>query len=317
MINKSNQTGIALLVVLMCLSILTFIVLDNLPQSSITLETTKSYASKPQLEQACFNAASLASKLLLADLDDNKFDCLTDRWAEPALHTFEFEKSKINVAFSIHDEDGKWPINALYKQNNKNTKTPLDIRHHKILKAILKPSKYAEDIEENLIDTMQSIYKHKFFRLSSLRQVPYMDSIYNGIKQPDDKTQWLIPPLPQFISVYSSHDTININTAPKYLLMAIFADASASTIDDIMQQRIDEPFTSTKDLTNIIGVSPNTINIVRALLGVKSSIFRVDVLAKTTDRQLLRSFFIKRNQQECSLLFWADNLSGVKINPKY
>lgn len=334
---QSDQRGVALLLVLMCLSILTFIVLDHLPQSSLTLEAAKGYAAKPQLERAALNGASLAAKILLADLDDNSFDALSDRWADPAATRFIFEESEITITFAIHDEDGKWPLNALHTQNSpatengkktdKNIKkvvkkgaATIDKRHRDILEALFNDVEDGDSMTEGIVAAIQATHGHRFFRLASLQQVKGVDLIYDGIEaeggdeQGDNEQKWQLPPLSHIMSVYSARNTVNINTAPLYLLKAIFRDASPSAVEEIVEKRQMRPYESTKDLQNISGISPAELTKVRPLLGVSSSFFRVDVKAELGDHQLLRSLFLKREAEECRLLFWRDNAPGFEID---
>jgi len=92
------------------------------------------------------------------------------------------------------------------------------------------------------------------------------------------------PGLLSLVTTYSS-GKINLNTAPKYVLMALDPEIDSALADRIMEFRMKKPFRNVKDLVLVEGVTFDILHRIRDVVDVKSTHFRIIITVSAGDRE--------------------------------
>ncbi len=90
------------------------------------------------------------------------------------------------------------------------------------------------------------------------------------------------PGLLSLVTVHSS-GRININTAPKYVLMALDPRIDRTVADRIIERRISKPFKKVEDLVLVEGVTFDILYRIKGILDVRSRFFRIRESVKVGD----------------------------------
>lgn len=225
-------------------------------------------------EQA-YHALSSLIPYILQELrrEDNSVDTLLDPWALP----FEVETEKGKLEVVIYDEDRFVSLNHL------KDKTQREIMERLLGLLEISPGYVGRmlawtGVETSSFDTKYPIKRAPFDSPEELR--------YLGMSQEDlygrtvgDVTY---PGLLSLVSAYSS-GKINVNTAPKYVLMALDPRIDGTVADRIIEYRSSKPFKKVQDLVLVEGVTLDILYRIQNYIDVKSRNFRIKATIRTGD----------------------------------
>lgn len=197
--------------------------------------------------------------------DDPSYDSLQDVWA----YTREFKTEKGELSISIYDEERF--LNLNYVDSG---------AYGKFFERLLNLLRIDPHYKENLLAwegktnrKIEAPYPIKGAPLDSKEELRYM-----GFKEEDllGKTVGndFFPGLESLTTVYSS-GKININTAGKYILMALDPRIDEGLASKIIDRRNKEPFKRVEDLVLVDGFSFDILYVVRELVDVKSRYFHI------------------------------------------
>jgi len=206
--------------------------------------------------------------------EDTNVDTLSDPWAFP----FVVESDKGRLEVTIYDEDRFFNLNSVG-----NSRVHRDV-FERLLRLL--------EISPGYVDRLLSWTGKEPPNFSGefpVKGAP-MDSTYElrYIGMTDEELYGRTvgdvsyPGLLSLVTVHSS-GKVNINTAPKYVLMALDPRIDSSVADKIIEFRSSKPFKRVNDLVLVEGVSFDVLYRIQSLIDVKSTSFRISATIKSGD----------------------------------
>lgn len=107
----------------------------------------------------------------------------------------------------------------------------------------------------------------------------------------------------EWVSV-DSNGKINVNTAPKEVLLALDEGMSQVLVDEIDSKRRSEAFKKVDDLHNVTGMDADLLFRIQDYLCVKSSTFSVDVTVLSTPGRIKLHSVVNRDSGAIKVLRW-------------
>ena len=244
-----------------------------------SFESTSSaglYARKIYLKQQAYHALVSVLPYILEGLrrEDQNVDTLLDPWATPFV--IETEKGRLSIV--IYDEDRFLNLNFLSK----------DRVYREVFERLLTLLEISPGYTERLLAWMgkggipyEDEFPIKGAPLDSPEELRYIgmteEELYG--KTVGDVT---FPGILSLVTTYSS-GRININTAPKYILMALDERIDETIADRIIEYRATKPFKKPKDLVLVEGINFDILYRIEKIIDVKSTHFRINATVKTGD----------------------------------
>lgn len=121
-----NRRGMALLLVISLVSILTIITLQFNREMREGYIISGSLGNSTKLSEIARSGITIGEQILLTDLEENAFDSLHDAWALLADEDLSALFDPGNVTLEVHDEGGKYQINAMLVHEKKDTPPDTD-----------------------------------------------------------------------------------------------------------------------------------------------------------------------------------------------
>ena len=256
-------------------------------------------------------AVSLARAYLEKDAKSNAIDSLSDCWAGDVIKGQQF--GDIKVTATIEDAERFIPLQNLHKSG-----TPSYVRTRTAVKRLLRNLGWEEEattLANSLADWIDSDKKGDYevgapnrvpIVLEDLLRVPEMNErIFYGYTDPD--TDETVPGFREFVTLYGM-GRVNINTAPKEVLMAISAYIDEEKADAIVDYRRDNQFVKPTDLAKVPGLEtiftrdPSLKN----YLTTVSTYFIVRFKTEGTVGKVRGYAVIKRVAGKTTLIYWKE-----------
>ncbi len=206
--------------------------------------------------------------------EDRTFDSLLDPWAFP----FEIETEKGKLTINISDEDRYLNLNfvgenKVYREVFERLLTLLRISPGYADRVLAWIGKGGVPYEED--------YPLKGAPMDSVEELRYIgmseDELY-GRTEGDVEYPGLI----ELLTVYSS-GKININTAPKYVIMALDERIDSTIAERVIEHRSTKPFKKPQDLVLVEGITLDILYRIEKIIDVKSTHFRIKATVRTGD----------------------------------
>jgi len=273
-----NSRGFVLVIVLVAVVLLTSLVTVFVNQ--VYLETGSSRNSVDTTQGSLFAEGGMtgAQRLLTTTLSTQSYSSLADYWAKPLV--FEEEQGQLRI--SIEEENSKLNLNTIAFPNGTYNEIYHDmaIRLFKQLKLPLDPlDAIADWIDEDTTPhpggaeadwylTRKQPYRPRNKPLVTLEELKRI----KGVAELFDR-------ISPFVTVYGDQPgtaaaPININTAPRELLLALDERMSETLADRIIERRKTTPFKNPAELAQVPGMQ----QIATALLtriSTKGSVYRI------------------------------------------
>jgi general secretion pathway protein K len=311
---RRNQRGIALLVVLMGLALMTLIVVDFATESSLGYVSAATQANEIRAYYLARSGISFGLSLLAADAradaqSQTTYDALTDVWAVP-FPTMPLEGGE--AGFSIVDEARKINLNAIIDQDGTVNTDHLQIVERllsvigvdpRILPAIV------DWIDADGIETQGGAEAEYYLALHP----PYMPR--NGpmptigdLKMVRGVNDAMFNRLREFVTV-SPEKLVNANTAPPEVLAALdphlMEDPKA--VEAIIKIRQIQPFTKVTDIANLPDISSFGTELTK-LLTVKSQYFTIAGMGTYAGaRRIVNATFKRESNGIGDMVSWQEN----------
>ncbi len=284
---RENEKGIALLVTLLILVLIVALVYEIFrigARSSQTGAYGRDSIRCVLLAEAGTGAARIA---LRQDARDNGFDTLDEIWSRP-VPPIELGDGEIRVV--VEDEDRKIDLNRIMLPKGNAP----DDRRLAVFRRLLDTLAIDRAVADAVVDWLDNDDTPRAGGAESTYYLglphPYrakndlFDSV-GELRLVRGVTREVFGKLLPFVTVHSS-GKVNLNTAPKEVLMSLSAGTDlaevgaidAKTADEIIEYRKDHPFTKIDEINN---VSPflrdlNTRTLLfRELADVRSTFFHV------------------------------------------
>ena len=240
----------------------------------IWLRQAQNLSDRAQAEVVRAGALEWAITILAKDAKDNQTDDLTENWAKP-LPALAVEGGQ--VAGLITDAQGLFNINNLVRGNEPSGS---DIGVFRQLLQSLSLDPNLTDAVVDWIDNNSTVQPYGAEDLDYLQ----MKTPYRAANQPMQSvdelrlvrgfTPEIVEKLRPWITALPQPTEINVNTASKEVLGALFYTLPAPAIEQIVAQR---PYKDPAELTKKIQELAAGKNIPQAFYGIKSSYFEVTV----------------------------------------
>ena len=283
---RENEKGIALLVTLLILVLIVALVHEVFrigAQSAQTGAYGRDSIRCILLAEAGTGAARIA---LRVDARTNQYDTLDEIWSRTAL---PITLGDGDVMVTIEDEERKIDLNRLMLPNG----IAVDERRLAVFQRLLDTLGIERAVADAVVDWLDTDENPRVGGAESSYYLglpnPYrakndlFDTI-GELRLVRGVTDNVYETLRPFVTV-SSSGMVNINTAPKEVLMSLSAGADlaeggaidAKTADDIIKYRTDTPFTSASQIGNVSPFLRDLFarTLIRNLVDVRSTYFHV------------------------------------------
>jgi general secretion pathway protein K len=316
----SNRRGVALILVLMVISIITALTIQLNRDTRSGAYEAATLSDGIRLRYIAESGFHVGEALLLAD--KNAFDALTELWARTEMISLQSEHFFDNGSFRlmIEDEAGKIAINRLVSGNAYN---PL-IRD---LLIRLFTGPYFRMERDNALELIEAIKDwidaDDALTGGGAEKAFYMalERPYAAKNAPLDCIEELLmvkgvsldlfygkgdsPGLSRCLTVFGD-GRININTAPKYILRALAEEMTDDDVERLDKYRRDEGNNLSDPLWYQKLPRATMINIPASLIGVQSAIFRVTAVGLQGRVAERITGVVKRegSRRKVSLLSW-------------
>lgn len=312
----SNRRGIALVLVLLVVSIITAVTLQLNRDTRLEVYEAANLSDGIRLRYVAESGFQAAEAILLAD--KNSYDALTEAWANTRMLSLKSEDFFENGAFSIaiEDEGGKINVNRLISGNAYNPQVKDMLLRLLAGGDFRMEQRRAEELVDAIKDWIdadaevtgagaEAGYYAALERPYSVKNAP-LDCIeellmIKGVTRELFYGTGKSPGLAQCLTV-AGDGLINVNTAPKPVLGALAAEMTAGLADKFDEYRRD----AKNDLANplwyrkVSGASG--LNIPAGTIAVKSDHFLISsvglqgrmatrvagVVKRETDRRKVR-----------------------------
>jgi general secretion pathway protein K len=288
-----NERGVALLIVLVIVALLTIIVTEFTYSVQIDQHRTRNAIHALQAQLLARSGVNLSEGFLLLD-DDATYDAYSEDWW---LQLIQFCKDlqldeSMRIRCRVRDESGKLNINNTrgVVRRFATDQVTADAVLRDALRCIFQNHNISLEYVDKLVDYWQKEPELKSDGTPA--QIPDFTSLEDvgatlGI--PSEQ-------LHQLRNLLTAQPTqnarllpnININTAPPEVLAAVLTDnapqdcGANETVEAIIQRQMDveQPFRTTGDINGVIKDVKN-VDIKRRLFGVRSRLFRLEASALT------------------------------------
>ena len=206
--------------------------------------------------------------------EDSSIDTLQDPWAFPFV--VETEKGKLEVI--VNDEDRFFNLNTVGDGKVQR----------EIFERLLELLKISPGYSDRLLawigkepPNFQSELPIKGAPMDSPYELKYL-----GMSEEDlygrEEGEVSYPGLLSLVTTYSS-GKINVNTAPKYILMALDPRIDGPLADRIIEYRSSKPFKKVDDLVLVEDFTFDILHRIRNVVEVRSTTFRIRATVKSGD----------------------------------
>jgi len=265
-----NQNGIALIITLLALAIITAMVVEFVYGVYTGTNNLYNWRDSQRLSLMAKSGINVTAKYLKT-IPKDKF---TEPVELPVENPFEDFQGTITVR--IEDENGKFPINAIVPDNQVVKKVDNDSPYNVFIR-LLRELSLDEKIADRVVDWID---KDTIAEVDNSEENAKNDELLSvdelllikGISKEDYKK--LLPYIT--VSGTRSLPQININSAEKPVLKALFNVKADDLADRIITLRKSNPFSNTGDLMNRIG----NINIT-SMVTFESNIFFISSTASS------------------------------------
>ena len=332
----SGERGVALLVTLLVVTLLTIIVVEFTYSTNVDAHLTRSYLSATQARYLARSGLTLAELTLKRDAaakskvppERPPIETLTDPWAQP-LPAMPIGEGFGTVSFTIVDQSGRYNLNSLSITAAAGA-TQLEMR-----KTLFQGILTALDVDINLIFPLLDWLDADDETASEKgAESPY----YLGLTPPylprngrlltldelalvkgfDQLTAEQWSGLRAVIAVLPKADLrINVNTATEVLLTAIFTAVDAPALARaIVAERAVRPFPSGQALQEFLK-SYQVPDPVRQIFDVRSNAFTIHATGTAGDVErglaVTEQFRRESFPQRLELLEWREEAGGFTL----
>jgi general secretion pathway protein K len=340
-LSRDKEKGMALLLVLSLVSLLTIITLQFGLEMRQQYVVSAGLGDQIKLSEMGISGITISKGLLLQDLAENKFDSLYDSWAligEEKLPTF-FTYGELKI--SITDENGKFPLNAMVLVKKELGKKPVndeefnklrqqehDVRN--VLWRLMRAEPFlvedgnAREIIDSIIDWIDSgdgdgeeeygaedshymqlnpPYHCKNGPIESVEELLLIQGVTAELLYGTQDKPGLAP----LLTPWGDEGKINLNTAAQPILQAMAEGIDKDTSESMIEYREDEVH---KDqLANHtwykdVPSFPQDITISEELATVQSRVFTINAEASIGTLKKTVTTTIKRNEQNIAIVRW-------------
>jgi len=309
-----NNGGFALLSVLIIIAILTPLVVNLGYRSRVSLAGTDFFVSKIKSREIAWSG--VISAITALKNDSNNYDSELEEWGrykEMAGFSSSFFDEGSFSGY-ITDEAGKFNVNRLFETGITNLVEPLERLFEQI--------QIDDDIIYTMIDWMDENHDHEGVTGAeddyySSQKNPYyskdsaMDSIYElrlikGITDDIFLDKEGRSGLNRYLTVFGGDRLVNINTAPKEVLLALSSEMDEKIVDEIIDYREGAAFQKISDLQNLPAMDNDTYDSIKSIITVNSSYFSIYVRGSVRNVVTELRVIVKRDKGKIRIIQFSE-----------
>ncbi len=262
------------------ITLLFFVAISNYVISAFQeASSTRQIVEKVYLKEQGLYIAQSAIPLIKEILkrDDQTYDSFSDNWTMP----IELATEEGSVSVTIYDEDRFFNLNYVKSE-----------KHRQVLERLF----LLLNIDPYYIDSMLVWIGERSGGIDTdypVKGKPFdtpLELKYIGMSEEDLYGKMIGNEFYEGLLVYvTAHSSgkININTAPKKLLMALDPSIDETIANKIIERRKTKPFKKLSDLGLIEGLNPLVVYNIEKFADVKSQFFRIEVRVKVGDAEVI------------------------------
>jgi general secretion pathway protein K len=240
-------------------------VISSFQSASSTGIFVEEVYKKQQATHALVSVLPMVLRML--DMENQKVDTLQDPWAFP----FSIETDKGELEVVIYDEDRFLNLNLLASQPNSRIIERL-FRLLNIEYDYLERLKIWTGVAPGEFRSKHPIKRRKLDSKYELEYIGFPKEYLVGRAIGDE----FVPGLYSLVSVYSS-GRVNLNTAPKHVLMSLHEYIDESLADRIVSYRSKKPFRKVQDIVLVEGITFDMLHSFQGAVDVKSRVFHIEI----------------------------------------
>lgn len=305
-----NESGFALILTLVVTALMVAVVVEMIHQVYVDTALSRGFRDGQQASLLAESGATGGAKLLQMSLSGKNVTALSDRWAVP----LKLEDEAGSLEISVTEESGKIYVNGVVRPDG--TEDPNIMPELRRLGAG-ETLKLPENVWNAVADWVDSddlprsggyetpwyLSKKWPYRASNRKFVTLAElSLVEGM------TAELVGKLSPFLTVFpdqaGSH-LININTAPKEVLMALDSGIDGRLAERILERRKLTPFTSTGDLSQLSGMGVIATGL-GGKVGFKGNLFRIVSRAKVKESGRTVEAIVRFSSGSPEFLSWQE-----------
>ena len=308
----NNHRGMALLLVLAVVSLLSVVIIQFNKSMRLSLTESVHYQDREMLRSMSESGIDIAAAVLHTDRQLGEYDTLLESWAILEAEPFKDMFNNGEMQVTITDLSGRFPINSLVSvaqegqnQQGAEVEGPTPEQSKELLFRLLTSGAFAveddaqaREIVDSLVDWLdsddeESPYGAESSYYQSLEK-PYLPRngkciftdellLVKGVSKEllygnDEKVG-----LSEYIDVFSEKNGININTAPLLLIQVLddrISSEDSELLDEFRRDENSSEALQNKDWYRAVNGWPGDIVIDEKLLSISSDYFLVNAAAR-------------------------------------
>jgi general secretion pathway protein K len=324
-----GEDGIALLIVLLTITLLTIIVVEFTQSAEVETHFALSSRNALQAFYLARSAVNVAEALLVADVNLNKTDSEDDLWARPWP---PLPVGDGTAAFRIEDEGRRLNINSMVVNGDYHRQRAILTRlfrllgiDGRVLSAIIDWIDDDSDAQTDPPGAEQSYYLGLTPPVF-VRNAPMLTM--RELLQVRGMTPTLLARLEEFVTVLPRDVVkVNVNTAPAEVLYALSDGLTADpgVVDRLLAARRAAAITSINELKDVTGFLESLADKSKDnkdLLDVKSAYFRIDAVGEVNDVTrgvttiVGRDLGIVGRKHSIQRIIWAPSTANLSLTSR-
>ena len=305
---SSREHGIALVTTLLAVALLMIVVVEFTYATQVDYQLAHNALTKMQSAYLACSGMNMAQRVLEDDARKSGLDSLGEDWAR-TLPPLPIGQGA--VAVQIQDEQAKLNLNAL-----RNANGTINARWREIAERLFA----AQELESQLLDPLldwldaddfpeargaESAHYQKLIptyvpRNNMFLSLGELSRVHRITPQIQTKLYNVVTVLPK------RNTKININTAPREVLQALFPTVETDVIDAFAVSRLEKPVRGVTELRERFQVEPKERLDIRAVT-VRSAFFSVRAVASVARVNHLLRVVVQRQAAAVTPLSWYES----------
>lgn len=283
-----SEKGFALVLTLIVTALMVAVLVEMIHQVTVDVSISRSFRNGQQASLLAESGVTGGTKLLQMSWQGKEYTSLSDAWATPIKLDDEVGSIEITIA----EESGRLCINDLVQPNGALDPPDILVALKRLGKRLQIPdtdwysladwidadnSTRSNGAETPYYQTLMPPYSAHNAKLTTIAEL----SLIKGF------TPEIIVALRPFVTVNFDHSAkvispVNVNTAPKEVLMALDDGIDERMAERFLEERRLKPFLQPGDLSRIPGAEAISQNLVPKV-SVKGTLFKITSVARVKE----------------------------------
>jgi general secretion pathway protein K len=272
-----GEKGFALVLTLMVTALMVAAAVELIYQVYVDTSLSRSFRDGQQASLLAESGAYGGQSLLMMEISGQNYTSLSDKWGVP----FKQEDETGRIEITITEESGKINLNALVLQTGNSDPITLGM-----LQLLGTPLQIPESAWNAVADWIATVPRAGGVESPYYKTLNPPYSAHNGRMTTVNElalvkgfTPDMVAKLAPFVTVYPNQtgtiagQTVNVNTAPKEVLMALDSSIDSGSAERIIDERNVTPFKAPGELSR--AVSSQLATSLTSKVIVKGTVFRI------------------------------------------